>query len=99
MSQNKWVRRGLAIVVVLVLLMGAAYAFIMWEGSSARGDAPAIEQAVAQWLLYRTVPGHNRDARNPLAAHADPADVNSGAEVFRKKCEICHGYDGSGKTE
>jgi predicted CXXCH cytochrome family protein len=99
MSQNKWVRRGLAIVVVLVLLMGAAYAFIMWEGSSARGDAPAIELAVAQWLLYRTVPGHNRDAKNPLAAHADPADVNSGAEVFRKKCEICHGYDGSGKTE
>jgi predicted CXXCH cytochrome family protein len=99
MSQNKWVRRGLAIVVVLVLLMGAAYAFVMWEGSSARGDAPAIELAVAQWLLYRTVPGHNRDAKNPLAAHADPADVNSGAEVFRKKCEICHGYDGSGKTE
>jgi predicted CXXCH cytochrome family protein len=89
----------LAILVVLVLLMGTGYAFIMWEGSSARGNAPAIELAVAQWLLYRTVSGHDRDAKNPLAAHPDPADVNSGAEVFRKKCEICHGYDGSGKTE
>jgi len=99
MSENKWLKRGVGIAIVLVVLLGAAYAFIMWEGSSARGNAPAIELAVAQWLLYRTVPGHNRDAKNPLAAHADPADVNSGAEVFRKKCEICHGYDGSGKTD
>jgi len=99
MSENKWLKRGVGIAIVLVVLLAAAYAFIMWEGSSARGNAPAIELAVAQWLLYRTVPGHNRDAKNPLAAHADPADVNSGAEVFRKKCEICHGYDGSGKTD
>ena len=42
MSRNKWLRRGFAAVIVLVLLLGAAYAFIMWEGSSARGNAPAL---------------------------------------------------------
>src|SRR5919206_4638430 len=99
MSRNKWVRRGVAVAVILVLLLGAAYAFIMWEGSSARGDAPALEMAIAQWLLYRTVPGHNRDTKNPLAAHVDAADVEAGHEVYRKKCEICHAYNGSGKTE
>src|SRR5581483_9257271 len=99
MSQNKWVRRGVATAIVLVLLLGAAYAFIMWEGSSARGNAPAIEMAVAQWLLYRTVPGNYIDKNNPLARHVDVADVEAGHEVYRKKCEICHAYNGSGKTE
>jgi predicted CXXCH cytochrome family protein len=99
MPHNKWLRRGLAVAVVLVVLLGGAYALIIWEGSSAKGDAPAIEMAVAQWLLYRTVPGHNRDTKNPLLAHVDAADVEAGHEVYRKKCEICHAYNGSGKTD
>ena len=99
MSRNKWFRRGVAAAVALIVLLGAVYAVVMWEGSSARGDAPALETAVAQWLLYRTVPRHTRDLKNPLAAHPEAADVSAGRDVFRKKCEICHAYDGSGKTE
>ena len=33
---------------------------------------------------------------NPLGA--DAADVAAGRDLFRQNCEICHGYDGSGKT-
>src|SRR5581483_10481180 len=39
------------------------------------------------------------DKNNPLARHVDVADVEAGHEVYRKKCEICHAYNGSGKTE
>jgi len=99
MSRNKWLRRGVAAAIALVLLLAAGYVFIIWEGSSARGDAPALEMAVAQWLLYRTVPGHNRDTKNPLAVHVDAADIQAGHELYTKKCEICHAYNGSGKTE
>jgi len=96
---GKWLGRGLVAVVALMVLLGALYAFVMWEGSSARGEVPAIEKLVAQWLLHRTIPVQDRDRKNPLNAQSDDADLSAGQEVYRKKCEICHAYNGSGKTE
>jgi mono/diheme cytochrome c family protein len=92
-------RRATAAAGVLLLLMGAAFAFIMWEGSSSRGNAPTLESTVAQWLLKRTVPAGDRDMPNPLSTHPDVADVASGRDVYRQKCEVCHAYNDSGKTE
>jgi len=37
--------------------------------------------------------------KNPLDVRAEGADVDAGHEVYTKKCEICHAYDGGGKTE
>jgi predicted CXXCH cytochrome family protein len=34
-----------------------------------------------------------------LVAQPDRANVAAGQAVYQKKCEICHAYDGSGKTE
>jgi mono/diheme cytochrome c family protein len=45
------------------------------------------------------VPHAASDAQNPLRAHPDSADAIAGREVYQQKCQICHGYDGSGKTE
>jgi hypothetical protein len=36
---NKGLRRSLIGLMVLVVLLGTAYAAVMWEGSSSRGDA------------------------------------------------------------
>jgi predicted CXXCH cytochrome family protein len=96
---NRESRRGLMILLALFVLLGVGYAVIMWEGSSSRGEAPRLESIVAQWLLNRTVPGNERDRPNPLRAHLDPADVTAGRDVYRQKCEICHAYNGSGKSE
>ena len=96
---NRRLRRGIIALSTLLLLVGACYAFIIWEGSSSRGDAPRLESVVAQWLLNRTVPAHERDRSNPLRAHPDLGDVASGRDVYRQKCEVCHAYNGSGKTE
>ena len=93
------IRRGLLALGLVVIFLVCAYALIMWEGSSTRADAPALERFVAQWLLNRTVPSDARTAQNPLRVHPDPADAIAGRDVYREKCEVCHGYDGSGKTE
>ena len=96
---NRRLRRSLIVLMVLFVLLGMAYAVVVWEGSSARGNAPRLESVVAQWLLNRTVPAAERNRPNPLRAHLDAADVTAGRDLYRQKCEICHAYNGGGKSE
>ncbi|GAC1306941.1 MAG: hypothetical protein NVSMB10_12080 [Steroidobacteraceae bacterium] len=96
---TKAFRVALASVAVLAVLAGGVYALVIWEGASAREDAPPLEATVAQWLLHYTVPANFRAMTNPLGAPAGSADVDAGREVYLKKCEICHAYDGAGRTE
>jgi predicted CXXCH cytochrome family protein len=86
-------------ILLLGLGLVGLYGMLVWEGSSARGNAPALEAGIAQWLLFHTVPAGQRARRNPLSAAAGSADVAAGREVYRSKCQLCHAYDGSGKTE
>ena len=98
MNQRKFVKIiGISLSALLVLAIGL-YALIMWEGSSAREDAPAPETAIAQRLLHFTVPAEFRAMKSPLGS-PDVADREAGHEVYTQKCEICHAYDGGGKTE
>jgi predicted CXXCH cytochrome family protein len=98
-APDRWARRALFAVIGVLVVVSSLYGFVMWEGSSSRADAPAWEKYAAQWLLHRTVPAVERVRRNPLSVSMDPADVAAGRTLYREKCEICHGYDGSGKTE
>src|SRR3984885_6766067 len=97
------VKRALKITVtslaILLALGVGLYTLIMWEGSSAREDAPALEANVAQWLLHNTVPADVRAMKNPLDVGSGSAEVAAGHVVYTQKCEICHAYDGGGKTE
>ena len=100
MSNKKLVTVTVAVVLAVVALaLTALYGFIVWEGSSTSADAPAVEAAMAQWLLQRTVPVKSRLLKSPIKADAGGADISAGHELYGKKCEICHAYDGSGKTE
>jgi len=91
--------RVLIAAAALVLAgMAAALYFVALPGLSvARSEPPRIEVDVATWLLRHSVPAADRDRENPLAA--DAASAAAGRELFRQKCESCHAYDGSGKTE
>ena len=53
--------------------------------------------AVATWLRRESVPAEDKARVNPVAG--DAAAIAGGQELFRQKCEVCHAYDGSGKTE
>jgi predicted CXXCH cytochrome family protein len=89
-----------AIAAAVVLALGAGLlALVVWEGSSARADAPALQVNVAQRLLHYTVPSRLRTTKNPLDATAGSAEVEAGHSLYTQKCEICHAYDGGGKSE
>ena len=86
-----------AVVAGLALLAVVLDRTILPGLSSARGTPPAAEVAVATWLLRHSVPEAARARRNPLGD--DPAEIAAGQDLFRQNCEICHAYDGGGKTE
>ncbi len=87
-----------AVIAVMIGLGLAGIArFVITGLSSARTEPSSAEVAVATWLLHQSVGAEAKAQLNPLGA--DSADVAAGQELFRQKCEICHAYDGSGKTE
>ena len=92
--------RRLAVTLALVAAAGAAlYLFVVPGLSVARQEPPQLEVMLATWLLRQSVPEEARSAVNPLGETPDPAAVAAGEALFRQKCEVCHGYDGSGRTE
>ena len=99
MVREKFVKIGLAAVVVIAVLLGGLYAFIVWEGSSTRPNAPVLEARIAQWLLYHTVPTEFRSMKNPLDTAPGSPDVSAGNEIYNNKCALCHAFDGSSKTD
>jgi mono/diheme cytochrome c family protein len=101
MSFGKRMTLAVAIVVVLfVLALGAAYRYIRTGGLIARQKPLAVEASVTMWALRTSVPESAKKLRNPLAAdNAASENVSAGQELYKQKCETCHGYDGSGKTE
>ncbi|MGC1560203.1 MAG: c-type cytochrome, partial [Bradyrhizobium sp.] len=101
MSPNKPARKKALIWVALFLvaipaLAGSLYLLVVPGLSSARREPPAVEVSVATWLLHRSVPDEARRSVNPLGA--DAADITAGRDLYREKCEVCHAYDGGGKT-
>src|SRR5579862_8715593 len=89
-----------AVVTILVVVLAlVAFLFLkLLPGLSvARRDPPAVEVAVATWLLRNSVPEQAKRAVNPVGE--DAADIAAGKELFVRKCETCHGYDGGGRTE
>src|SRR6202049_645096 len=92
-------RVTLTVAVIAAVVIGASYRYILSGGLIARQKPPALEVAVARWVLHASVPGQMKDLNNPLSAAADSSDVSAGRELYRQKCEICHAYDGSGKTD
>lgn len=95
MSYRNAIAAALAIIVVIGAM--ALYKLALPGFSSARPQPPKIEVAVATWLLRHSVPAIQAAQRNPLGA--DLADIAAGHDLFQKNCEICHGYDGNGKTQ
>jgi predicted CXXCH cytochrome family protein len=93
----RFVIGALVAVVVIVVGTGAAYRWLVPGLSSARTEQGPVETKVATWLLHQSVPAEAKARINPVGN--DPAAIAAGGELFKQKCEVCHAYDGSGKTE
>src|SRR5580692_10833949 len=85
------------VVVFLAVVFAIASVMVLPGLSVARHKPPAIETDVATWLLHHSVPASAKARINPVAASA--ADIEAGHSLFQQKCEVCHAYDGGGKTE
>jgi predicted CXXCH cytochrome family protein len=85
------------ILASLAVLLTALDVLFIPGLSVARTEPSQFEVQVATWLLRNSVPGSAKNMTNPLKD--DPAAIAAGTDLFRQKCEVCHAYDGSGKTE
>ena len=96
-------RRSTVIIsVIVVALLGTAitlYQLVVPGFSVARGEPSALEAQIATWLLHPSVPDAAKNRANPLGEKAEASAVTAGRDLFRQKCELCHAYDGAGKTE
>ena len=100
MSFGKRAARIAGIVVVLcVVAMGALYAYISSGGLIARKKPSGAETMIARWMVRASVPQASKMLKNPLVTDSGGQDVSAGRDLYKQKCETCHGYDGSGKTE
>ena len=82
-----------------LVAVGAAYRYIVSGGMSARQTPSAVETYVAHWLVDLSIPNEVKGLKNPLSSSAGSTDVAAGRELYQKHCEVCHGYDGIGKTD
>ena len=92
-------KRTLFLLFIVVGLVGvAAFGWVtMRRGFSARDNPSGVETYIAKTARRLSVPTSGRNAKNPVAA---TAEVLSEARAhFADHCAICHGNDGSGKTQ
>jgi len=89
----------LYLLVVVLALIGTIYQLLLPGLSIAREEPWGLEVQVATWLLHASVPNAAKRVANPLNTAADSPSVAAGRDLFRQKCEVCHAYDGGGKTE
>jgi mono/diheme cytochrome c family protein len=87
-------------VFLLLLLVfvgiGAAGAYILAGGISARDEPGAAEAFIARRLRHFAIPRRVRELTNPVKAN--PEILAAATAHFADHCASCHGNDGRGST-
>ena len=96
--RKKAVVLSCVIVSLCALAIGFGYHYIASGGMSARQTPSALETYVGRRLVQLSIPHEAQTLKNPLPSSPDGADTAAGHELYQKNCEVCHGFDGSGKT-
>src|SRR5260221_3615668 len=94
--RKRWRLFAWAILVICLLVIGLLYRYIVSGGLTARQKASAIESYTARKLVEFSIPSEARARKNPL--EGGEANADAGRELYRAKCEVCHGYDGRDRT-
>src|SRR5215831_12137917 len=86
---------GIALALILAII-GAALAFLIARGFRASSEPSRFEATVARTVRNAAIPLRERAAKNPMPWNRDALD--QGRELFLSRCSVCHGIDGSGRT-
>jgi mono/diheme cytochrome c family protein len=92
-------KRALLVSIIAAGVAGAA-AFgcvTIRRGFSARDNPSVVETYVAKTARRLSVPASEHNAKNPFAP--TPEVLGEARAHFADHCAICHGNDGSGKTQ
>lgn len=79
------------------LALAAGYHYVTSGGLIARQMPGSLETSAARWILKISIPSQAKAAKNPLGV--TDATLTSGRALYQEKCTVCHGFDGSGRTE
>jgi mono/diheme cytochrome c family protein len=92
-------KRTLLLSIVVAGIAGAAaFGWVtIRRGFSARDNPSAMEAYVAKTARKLSIPASEREAKNPFAPTTEV--LREARAHFADHCAICHGNDGSGKTE
>jgi len=86
-------------ILLVIGIAGLLYRYVIGGGMAARQKPSAFETRAARMLLEISVPAQARARKNPLGEDAKTLHLTAGRDLYRQKCESCHGYDGRGVTE
>ncbi|HVV73389.1 MAG TPA: c-type cytochrome [Verrucomicrobiae bacterium] len=93
-------KKRVLVAAILALLslaaLGSIYWYIVKGGLNARQKPSGLESFVAGNLIDWSIPNAAKRAKNPLDNLRSEAEA--GRPLYQKNCEVCHGYDGAGKT-
>src|ERR1700738_1871247 len=91
-----WKLFALLCGVVLVSL-GLYGARLIWRGFSTADQPSYLERTLARAARNLAIPRKSRLEANPWKA--TPKVLREARENFLDRCAVCHGPDGSGKTQ
>jgi mono/diheme cytochrome c family protein len=92
-----WKAIVLVMIAIAVAVSAWGYWFLTAHGFSAREQPSALEMFVATNLRRLATPREAKGLSNPVPR--TPENIAEGRDHFADHCALCHGNDGSGKTQ
>jgi len=90
-------KKRLIVLGFLGLLCAVYGAFLIERGFSARDEPSSVERVVARFVRNVSIPASAAHETNPLPF--TPELLREARDTFIDRCAVCHGHDGSGRTQ
>jgi mono/diheme cytochrome c family protein len=90
-------RLRVLLVVMVLAALGYYGARLIWRGFSTADQPSYLERTVARAARNLSIPRKARLEENPLKATPDV--LKEARERFVNRCAVCHGVDGTGRTD
>ena len=94
---DTWKVVVITVLGIIVIVLVVAYGFLAPEGLSARKKPSNFEYSIANTALGISIPSNAKKQKSPL--NVTPNDLAEAKKHYKEHCEVCHGENGSGKTE